>query len=111
MDTLVNIGLIVTYIAFFLSIILIVGFSLIQFIQTFKQSKVQLIGIVVLLLIFVISYLASSSTDVSKELFEKTGTNYAYSRLIGSALISLYILSVITILAIIYTQISNFIKK
>ncbi|MDE6493563.1 MAG: hypothetical protein K2O66_05430 [Bacteroidales bacterium] len=111
MDTLINIGMFLVYALLILAILATVGFSIYQFAGNFKQSKTTLYGIVGLIVIFIISYLLSSGSDISEAVFEKVGANYGSSKLIGSGLILFYILFGITLLTLIVTEIARPLKK
>lgn len=110
-NTLINIGLYLTYALFVIAIIALLGFSIKQFIGNIAKSKETLYGIIGLIVIFAISYLCASSTDVSEALFKKVGTDYSLSRLIGSGLIMFYILFVGVILTLIGSELARPFKK
>lgn len=111
MDTLINIGMFVVYALLILGILAAVGFSIYQFAGNFKQSRTSLYGIIGLIVIFVISYLISSGTDISPAVFEKVGGNYDSSKLIGAGMYMFYILFGITLITLIVTEIARPFKK
>ncbi|MEG1572158.1 MAG: hypothetical protein RR190_04945 [Bacteroidales bacterium] len=110
-DTLINIGLYLTYALFIIAIIALLFFSIRQFFGNIAKSKETLYGIIGLVVIFVISYIAASSTNVSETLFQKVGTDYALSKLIGSGLNMFYILFVGVILTLVGSELSRPFKK
>ncbi len=111
MNSLINIGLYLTYILVIIALIIIFYFAVMAIVKDFKNVKSSLFGILILLAVFVIAYLLSSSTDVSMNFFDKTETNPKYSKIIGSAVISLYILMLGVVGTLIYVQISRLLKK
>jgi NADH:ubiquinone oxidoreductase subunit 6 (subunit J) len=111
MNSLINIGMYLTYILVIIALIIIFYFAVMAIVKDFKNVKSSLFGILILLAVFVIAYLLSSSTDVSMNFFDKTETNPKYSKIIGSAVISLYILMLGVVGTLIYVQISRLLKK
>ncbi len=111
MDTLINIGMFVVYALLVLGILAAVGFSIYQFAGNFKQNKTTLYGLVGLVVIFVVSYLVSSGTDISAAVFEKVGGNYESSKMIGAGMYMFYILFGVTLLTLIVTEIARPFKK
>lgn len=109
-NVLINIGLIVTYSLLGIALLTLVGFSIKFLIVNIKKSKATLFGVIGLLVVFVISYLLSSSTDVSQVVFEKTGTDYGFSKLIGSGLILTYIMFILVVLTAAYSAVSKMMK-
>lgn len=75
-----------------------------------KKEMGILIGIVSVVLVFVVSYLIASGADVPKELFEKTGSDYGNSKLIGGSLYTVYMLFGGVLLATIYTEVAKKLK-
>lgn len=111
MDTLINIGMFLVYALLILGIVAAVGFSIYQFAGNFKQSKTALYGIIGLVVIFLISYLLSSGSDINEAVFEKVGGNYGSSKLIGAGMYMFYILFGITLVTLIVTEIARPLKK
>jgi hypothetical protein len=111
MNSLINIGIIITYIFATLAIAAILFFALKALVVNFKEQAVSLIGAGVIALVFVVAYLISSSKDVSMSFFEKTETNPALSKLIGSGMIMLYMMIAAVFVAIIYAQVTKIFKK
>lgn len=111
MDTLINIGIYAIYILAFVAIAAILYFAVRALVSNFKDASVTLIGIGVLVVVFVLSFVISSSSDVSIFFFEKTETNPAYSKLIGSGLITLYFFLAGVFATIIYAQVSKLLKR
>ncbi|MEG1498597.1 MAG: hypothetical protein RRX93_04665 [Bacteroidales bacterium] len=110
-NTLITIGMYVTYALFVVALIVLVGFSVKQFAQNIRNNKATLYALIAFIVIFGISYVIASPTNVSELIFEKTGANYGSSRLIGSGLISFYILFGITVLTLLGAELSRPFKK
>ncbi len=105
MDTMINIGMIVTYLLLGISILLAVVFPLIQTFGNPKAAKGALIGVGTLVGIFLLSYILSPAT--TGPLYEKFEIGPTLSKMIGAGLLSFYIFLGIAVLAIIYTSVGN----
>jgi len=94
-----------------LSIVFAFGFALTFIIKGFIDDPKKQMGIIIavgaLIAIVVVSYLLSSGTDVSQEFFDKTGSDYSNSRLIGAALYTVYVLLGGVILVALYAEIAK----
>ena len=101
----------VVYVLAIIALVAAIGFSIIQFGGNIKNSKYTLFGLLGLVVIFVISYLLSSGTDIGPELFEKTGSNYGSSKVIGAGMYTCYALIGIAVLSIVFTEIVRPFKK
>ncbi len=110
-NTLINIGMYITYILAVVAIAAMLFFSLMHIFADLKKQKTTLIGLGALVVIFIISYIIASGTDVPQELFDKVGLSSGTSKLIGASLIPVYILGVLSVLAIIYSEVSRAFKK
>ena len=75
-----------------------------------KKQLGILVGLGALIVVFIVSYALSSGTDIPKELFEKTGSDYSSSKLIGACMYVVYILFAGVILSALYAEISKKIK-
>ncbi len=64
-----------------------------------------------MVVIFLISYLLSSGSDINEAVFEKVGGNYGSSKLIGAGMYMFYILFGITLVTLIVTEIARPLKK
>ena len=100
---------VVIFLAF--SVISAIGFALGFIIQGFIDNPKKQMGIIIavaaLAVAFIGSYLLSSGTDVSADLFEKTGTNYASSKFIGGTIYMVYVLFFGVIAATLYAEIAK----
>ena len=96
------------------SIVAALGFALTQIIKGLiedpKKQMGILIGVGALVIVFVVSYLLSSGTDIPKEVFEKTGSDYSSSKLIGACMYTVYVLFAGVILAAVYAEIAKKLK-
>jgi len=111
MNSFINIGIYLTYILFFSAMLIILFFAVKTIVKDFKNVKSSLFGILILLAVFLIAFGISSSSDIPIQFFEKTQTDPQYSKLIGSALISLYLLMVGVIGTLLYVQVSKLFKR
>jgi heme A synthase len=102
---MIDIALYLTYILVLAAIILVLVFAVTFLVKNFRKSKTTLFGALGLFGVFIISYLISSS-----EVYEKYQIGAGLSKVIGGALISLYIIFAFTILIAIYGEISKFFK-
>lgn len=105
---MIDLGLYVTYFLFFVAVAAAVGLPLINAGKSpgsFKKSLVALGGLVVL---FGISY-ALSDSGVTPEQAAK-GISASSSKLIGAGLTMLYLCMGISVVGIIYSEISKAIK-
>lgn len=107
----VDVGLIATYVLIIAVIAFILVFALIGILKNIRNALSMLIAIALLVGLFLVALVISSPTDVPEIIFEKTGTNYALSRVIGAGLIVLYFVFGGVILSIIYTQITGIFKN
>jgi len=111
MNLAINIGLIATYILVGFAILVIVAFAIKALVTNIKDAIPSLVGVGVLVVLFLIALVISKSNDVSTLFFEKTGTNEAYSKLIGSGLITLYLIMAVVFATMIYFQIAKLLKR
>ncbi|MFA7082144.1 MAG: hypothetical protein WC135_05965 [Bacteroidales bacterium] len=100
---------VVIFLAF--SVISAIGFALGFIIQGFIDNPKKQMGIIIavaaLAVAFIGSYLLSSGTDVSQDLFEKTGTNYGSSKLIGGTIYMVYVLFFGVIASTLYAEVAK----
>ncbi len=110
MEIFINIGLIVLYFLLAIALISLLIFSFKFLISNIGKSKTIFIGIGGFVILFFVSFLLSSSTDVNLSFFEKTATNPNLSKIIGSGLIFSYLISFAVIVSLIYAAISKKLK-
>lgn len=102
---MIDVALYLTYFLVISALILALGFAVWFLTKNIKKSKTTLIGALVLVVIFIIAYLISSG-----EVYEKFQIGEGLSKVIGGALISLYIMFFGTIIIAIYTEIAKLFK-
>lgn len=59
---------------------------------------------------FVVAYLCAPSADIAQSVFEKTGTDYSLSKVIGAGLYTVYVLFAGVIVTVIYSEIAKRLK-
>ena len=100
---------VVIFLAF--SVISAIGFALGFIIQGFIDNPKKQMGIIIavaaIAVAFIGSYLLSSGTDVSADLFEKTGTSYSSSKLIGGTIYMVYVLFFGVLAATLYAEVAK----
>lgn len=96
------------------SLLVAIFFALAQIIKGLKDDPKKQMGIIIavvaLVVVFVVSYLLSSGTDVPQEVFEKTGSDYSSSKLIGACMYTVYILFGGVIASVLFAEVSKKIK-
>lgn len=110
MESLANIGIIVSYILIVLAVGAALLLPLIYFVRNFdlKKAKGSFIGLGVLLAIFLISFATSSGE--AGEVVEKFGISTTTFKIIGGSIVMTYILIVAAFLIAVYTEATNRIK-
>ncbi len=111
MNTVINIGIIVTYIFVALAIASILFFAIKALVSDFKSAGISLVGIAALAVLFLVSFAVSKSNDIDIQFFEKNEANYSMSKLIGTGPIMLYFMVAVVLIVIIYVQVSKLFKK
>ena len=108
MEAVINIGLYVSYVLLGLAILSSLVLPLINSLDD-KATLIKAgIGIGIILIIYVISW-ALSGNEVT-EAYIKRDVGEGISKVIGGALIMMYMLFLVAIVGIIYTEISKAIK-
>lgn len=98
------------YIALGLCVILALIFPIVNIITQPKNAVRVLIGIAAIVLIGIIAYSVSSNELTEFQLIKLKITETG-SRQVGAALIATYVIAGASILAILYAEVSNLIKK
>ena len=86
------------------------GFIIKGFMVNHKNQMKIIIAFAAMLILLDGSYLLSSGTDIPAELFEKTGSNYGNSKLIGGSLYAVYVLMLGVLLSALYSEIAKKLK-
>ncbi|MDR1847197.1 MAG: hypothetical protein LBR17_03670 [Bacteroidales bacterium] len=95
---------------FALVIVLTIGFALGQIIKYPKKQKKTIFAVIILAVVFVVCYILASGTDIPQLLFDKTGSDYGNSKLIGGSLYMVYTLLAGVVIAVLYAEIAKKIK-
>jgi hypothetical protein len=107
-DTFIDLGLYASYIMTIIGAAAALIFPMIYLIKNPKNAKGALIGIVAIAVVFGLSYAVSG--DEVRRVYEKFGVDAGQSKLIGSSLIALYILTIGAIAAAAYAEVTRFFK-
>lgn len=106
---IIDIGIYLTYVLIGICVLAILIFSVARIISHPGAAKSALIGIAGLVVLAVIAYLFSSGADANgiyKDLEISEGT----SRTVGAGLVALYIVMGLTVLSIIYSEVTRLFK-
>lgn len=104
---LIDFGLWLSYILLIISVVSLIAFPVYFLIKNFRKAKNGLLGVGALFFIIFLSILASPAKE---EIVGKIITHAGEVRIISGALIATYILMIITIAALIYSQVSKWFK-
>lgn len=107
-NTFINLGIIITYILLLVAIITALLFPLIQTFGNLKAAKSGLIGIGVILVIFLFSYLVSPAETGA--FYTRFGISPTLSKAIGGGLVATYIFFIGAAASIIYAQVARFFR-
>lgn len=108
-ETLLNLTMTASYIIFFITIGLLLVFSIYQIVKNFKSSMVGIFGVLVLVVVAIIGYFVSPDQLTASAI--KMQTTPSEMKWIGAGLIVFYFVFFGTILAIIGSLVMNTIKK
>lgn len=106
---MINFGLYLTYALIGLSVVAILFFAVTKILQEPGGAKSALIGIVGLVVILLLGYLLSTGEDAST-VYAKLDVTETVSHRVGTGLMSLYIIMGLTILSILYVEITRLLK-
>ena len=109
MESVINIGIILTYIMIGFGAIIAIGFGIKKMLSNTQNTKKTLFTLGGLITILVISYLMASDEVVKS--FEKYEITSSVSKQVGMGLVSFYILIFGAIAAVLYSEISNVFSK
>lgn len=108
---MIDFGLYASYTLIGICVVGILFFAVSRIASNPKAAKSALIGIGGLVVLFVIAYAASTGADVATNpVFEKLQVNESTSKSVGAGLIGLYLIMGLTVLSIIYAEVSRLIK-
>ena len=105
---MLDFGLYAFYVLLAVAILSAIVFQIINGIKSPKELKGSLIGLGVLLVIFVISYVVSGSEVSSRQM--SLGVDETEMKLIGAGILMFYITLILSIVGLIYSEISKAMK-
>lgn len=109
MDSLINIGLILAYIMFFVAIIALVVFPIVSLLKgDTSNSKSSLAGVAILIAVIGLAYLISPADQGA--FYTKMGISKQLSKIIGAGLVSTYFIFAGLILITLYTVVVKWFK-
>ena len=109
MQSLINIGIILTYLMIGFATFAAIGFGIKKMLSNQNSSKKTLYSIGGLVLIFIISYLMSSDEILGS--YEKYEITSSTAKQVGMGLMTFYILAIVAIGAILYSELSKKFSK
>lgn len=104
-ETIINIGIYVTYFLIAVAVILTVFFSIFHIVQNLGKAKGALLGILFLVVIFVIAYFLSTS-----EVYPKFNIGPTASKWIGAGILSTFILIGLALVTVVYAEVAKLFK-
>ncbi len=106
---MINFGLFLTYALIGFTVLAILFFAVNKIAKEPGAAKSALIGIVGLIVVLLLGYLFSTGEDASTT-FAKLEVSEGTSRQVGTGLVTLYIVMGLTILSILYAEITRLMK-
>lgn len=103
METWINLGLIVTYVLFAIAVISFIGFPLLYTLRNFQNAKKGLLGILAIAVILFFAYIISPADQ--GVFYENFHISAGQSKLIGGGLIATYLLMIILIVYLVYSEV------
>lgn len=107
-STLINTGLVITYILLVIAIVTALAFPIIQSVGNLKAAKGALIGVGLIVVVFLLSYLLSPAD--TGPFYEKFNISPKMSKLIGGSLIATYLFFIAAAVSIIYASATKFFR-
>ncbi|MEY3573822.1 MAG: hypothetical protein RLZZ617_420 [Bacteroidota bacterium] len=104
-EFMIDLGLYLVYLLLGIGVLASVGFPLVEVFRNLEAAKKMLISVGSLLVIFGLSYALSGNEVLDS--YQKFGITPSSSKLIGAALIMLYITSILTLVLLIVGEILN----
>ena len=109
MESLINIGIILTYLMVGFGALTAIGFGIKKMIANTENTKKTLYTIVGLIIVVIFSYLIASNEVLGS--FEKYEITASTSKQVGMGLIAFYILMLAAIGAVLYAEFSKVFSK
>ncbi len=85
-------------------------FGLVNLVMFPKKAKATIIGVVALAIVFGLAYAISSDGSVSATVMDKSNLTASGSHIIGMTLKAMYILGILAVVLVAYTEISKVFK-
>ena len=109
MDSLINIGIIITYIMIGSAALTAISFGVKKMLSNTKNAKKTLYTILGLIVVCIVSYLIASDEILNS--YEKYKISASQSKNVGMGLIMFYILFILAVGAILYSELSKSFSK
>ncbi len=106
-----DVKLYIAYAVLAVSVITTALFTFFNLAVNFKQSLQGILGAGAVAAMLIIFYFISPISDVSADLWEKTGTGQGWSPIIGAGLYTIYALMTLFVLLLVFFGVRNLIKK
>lgn len=108
MEQVVSVGLIIAYILVVVAALSAIVLPLINALKNPRLLAFTLGGVGIILVLFLIGY-AMAGNEVTA-IYIKHDVNSTISRIIGGALISMYIIGVLAVVGIVFTEVNKMFK-
>jgi hypothetical protein len=109
METLINFGIILTYVMVAIATIIAIVFGIIQMMQNKKNAKKILYSMLGLIAVILLSYIMASDEVLGA--YEKYEITASTSKQVGMGLNTFYILAIIAVIAVLYAELSKVLSK
>ena len=109
MDSLINIGIIITHIMIGFAALSAISFGVKKMLSNTKNAKKTLYTILGLIVVCILSYLIASDEILNS--YEKYKISASESKNVGMGLIMFYILSALAVGAVLYSELSKAFSK
>lgn len=108
---MINFGIYLAYALIGISVLIILYFAVTKILQEPGAARSAMFGIVGLIVILLLGYLFSTGEDATTNpLFTKLEISEGSSRQVGTGLVTLYIVMGLTVLSILYAEITRLLK-
>ncbi|MCF0211654.1 MAG: hypothetical protein HUK17_01990 [Bacteroidales bacterium] len=104
-----NIAYIILFVFVGIALLAMLGYRVLSLCK--GGSRGLLIGLGCLIVVAVVAFLLSSGNDISEVVMEKNSITEGTSKIIGAGCYMVYILLAVTIIAMLYVEVSKLIKK
>ncbi|MCC5917077.1 MAG: hypothetical protein JJU02_07090 [Cryomorphaceae bacterium] len=102
-------GIGLAYLLIGVSVAIILGFAVVKVVSDFNKSKNSIIGLIAMVLIFYISYAASSGADYVTYKADMNITETT-SKLVNAGLVTFLIIGGIAVVSILYVEVGKMIR-